>query len=64
MKKIVSSILLLIIASAAVFAQSQAPMLFRQPTMNQTDIVFVFAGDLWSFPRRRGCRTLDQRNGE
>ena len=48
MKRIVLSLLILITASIAALAQeSGAPMLFRQPTMNKSDIVFVFAGDLW-----------------
>ena len=66
MKRTVLAFLILLIASVAVFAQSGAPMLFRQPTMNKTDIVFVFAGDLWRVSRggggdreRRGfCRAL------
>ncbi|MGH9947270.1 MAG: S41 family peptidase, partial [Pyrinomonadaceae bacterium] len=36
-------------------AQSGSPMLFRQPTMNRTNSVFVFAGDLWSVPRGGGA---------
>jgi len=36
------------------FAQSDKPTLFRQPTMNRTDIVFVYAGDLWKVPRSGG----------
>ncbi len=54
MKKIISYILFSLICSSAVFAQTEAPMLFRQPTMNQTDIVFVFAGDLWRVSRSGG----------
>ncbi|HEY8558851.1 MAG TPA: PDZ domain-containing protein [Pyrinomonadaceae bacterium] len=55
MKRIIFSFLMTIAASFAVFAQSNAaPMLFRQPTMNRTDIVFVFAGDLWRVPRAGG----------
>jgi tricorn protease len=59
MKKIVLIILILLIASTAIFAQSggggEKPMLFRQPTMNRTDIVFVFAGDLWKVSRNGGA---------
>ncbi|MEO6484303.1 MAG: protease, partial [Pyrinomonadaceae bacterium] len=36
-------------------AQTDKPMLFRSPTMNKTDIVFVFAGDLWNVPRSGGA---------
>src|SRR5688572_318747 len=55
MKRITLSILLLLIASIAAFAQNAAPMLFRQPTMNSADIVFVFAGDLWKVSRSGGA---------
>ena len=55
MKKIFLTLSLLLIFSFAVFAQnSDKPMLFRQPTMNKTDIVFVFAGDLWKVSRGGG----------
>src|SRR5687767_10855608 len=55
MRRIVLSLLILITASISIFAQSEAPMLFRQPTMNRTDIVFVFAGDLWRVSRSGGA---------
>ena len=54
MKKIVLIILILLVASTAVFAQGDKPMLFRQPTMNRTDIVFVYGGDLWKVARGGG----------
>ncbi len=55
MKRITLIILiLLIVFSTAVLAQSNKPMLFRQPTMNKTHIVFSFAGDLWKVPRAGG----------
>jgi len=55
MKRIVLGFLILVTASIFVFAQSETPMLFRQPTMNKTDIVFVFAGDLWKVSRTGGA---------
>src|SRR5215213_10037145 len=55
MKRIVLSFLLLITASISIFAQNTSPMLFRQPTMNKNDIVFVFAGDLWRVSRAGGA---------
>src|SRR5215207_9563819 len=55
MKRIILGFLILLTASIAAFAQTQAPMLFRQPTMNRTDIVFVFAGDLWRVSRSGGA---------
>ncbi len=55
MKKVISSVLILLVVSIAVFAQNgDKPMLFRQPTMNKTDIVFVFGGDLWKVSRNGG----------
>ncbi len=35
-------------------ADSKAPLLLQQPTLSATDIVFAFAGDLWSVPRTGG----------
>ena len=55
MKKIILSVLISLAASIAVFAQGDAPMLFRQPTMNRTDVVFAFAGDLWKVSRGGGA---------
>jgi tricorn protease len=43
--------LLLAIASASA---APAPYLFQKPTMNRTQLVFVYAGDLWSVPRQGG----------
>jgi tricorn protease len=54
MRKIILSILISLFASIAGFAQGEKPMLFRQPTMNRSDIVFVFAGDLWKVSRAGG----------
>lgn len=53
MKNIFLTILVLIITSAA-FAQGDKPMIFRQPTVSQTHIVFVYAGDLWKVSREGG----------
>ena len=55
MKKLFLTFLILLTFSFAAFAQnSDKPMLFRQPTMNKTDIVFVFGGDLWKVSRAGG----------
>ncbi|HEY9231109.1 MAG TPA: protease, partial [Blastocatellia bacterium] len=35
-------------------AQTDKPMLFRQPTLSKTHIVFAYAGDLWIVPRTGG----------
>ncbi|HEX8288433.1 MAG TPA: PDZ domain-containing protein [Pyrinomonadaceae bacterium] len=55
MRKIIITIFIALCASFAAFAQNDSPMLFRQPTMNRTDIVFVFAGDLWRVSRNGGA---------
>ena len=54
MKKIIFTALILAIALTTVFAQNDKPMLFRQPTVNKTHVVFVFAGDLWKVAREGG----------
>ena len=35
-------------------ADSNAPLLLQQPTLSQSSIVFVHAGDLWTVPREGG----------
>jgi tricorn protease len=55
MRKIVISIFIVLSASLIAFGQNNKAMLFRQPTMNRTDIVFVFAGDLWRVSRNGGA---------
>jgi tricorn protease len=39
---------------APLFADSDAPLLVQKPTLSATQIVFVYAGDLWSVPRGGG----------
>ncbi|REJ75404.1 MAG: protease [Acidobacteria bacterium] len=53
-KNTILTALLVLFLSVAMFPQSDAPMLFRSPTMNKTHITFVFAGDLWRVPRSGG----------
>jgi len=55
MKKLFAVMFLSFVLSVAVSAQSSKQMLFRSPTMNKTDIVFVFAGDLWKVSRNGGA---------
>lgn len=45
--------LLAIYLASALFAQDK-PTLFRQPTISKTDIVFSYAGDLWTVSRNGG----------
>src|SRR4051794_9809034 len=53
MQRIILSILLGL--SCSIVSLAQAPLLLRQPTMNKTDIVFSFAGDLWKVARTGGA---------
>lgn len=46
--------LLCLLATSLSGAQSQKALLFQQPTVSQTQIVFVYAGDLWIVPRTGG----------
>jgi tricorn protease len=64
MKRSLAVIVLAFLFCIAASAQNGAQMLFRQPTMNRTNIVFVFAGDLWSVPRTGGTAVrLTSANG-
>lgn len=38
-------------------AQSEKPLLLRQPTMNKTQIAFVYAGEIWTVNREGGEAT-------
>lgn len=58
MKSFLMALSLLVFAvSAAIAQENSKPMLFRQPTMNGTDIVFVYGGDLWRVARGGGDAT-------
>ena len=46
--------LLLVLALASFCLAQTEATLFQKPTVNQTHIVFVYAGDLWSVPRAGG----------
>ena len=48
------SILLLATITSATVSQAQERPLLRNPTMSKTQIVFVYAGDLWIVPRAGG----------
>src|SRR5207247_2108027 len=54
MKRIVFGFLFLVFTSLRIVSQGDKPTLYRQPTMNRTDIAFVYAGDLWKVPRAGG----------
>jgi len=55
MKRSLAVIILALVFCFNAVAQSGEPMMFRQPTLSRTQIVFVFAGDLWSVPRAGGA---------
>ncbi len=52
----VRSVLVVVLAlwAAASMAAETVPVLPQRPTLSRTQIVFVFAGDLWSVPREGG----------
>src|ERR1051325_3686989 len=48
-------LILMLMASAGVcFGQTEAPMILQHPTVSQTHVAFVFAGDLWIVGREGG----------
>src|ERR1700676_627386 len=49
--------LLLTLRSLVMPADTRKPLLLQAPTLNQTHIVFSYAGDLWSLPRAGGEAT-------
>ena len=53
-KKILLTLSLLLAMSVSAIAQTEKPTLFQKPTVNRTDIVFAYAGDLWIVPRQGG----------
>jgi tricorn protease len=54
MKRSILIILFVLGIAGVALGQSDKPLLFRQPTLSTTHIVFVFAGDLWIVPREGG----------
>ena len=42
------------LVTAACLAQDSAPLLLQKPALSRTQIVFVYAGDLWTVPRAGG----------
>jgi tricorn protease len=53
-KRIFYILPVLLAACVSSFAQGDKPTLYRQPTISRTEIVFAYAGDLWSVPRAGG----------
>ena len=60
-----AAIVLFALLSASIcFAEDHPPLLLHHPTLSATQIVFVYAGDLWSVPREGGdARRLTAGNG-
>lgn len=54
MKIISLNLVVLLFAAASAFAQDSLATLFRQPTINRTDVVFSYAGDLWIVAKTGG----------
>ena len=52
-----NSSLMVSLLSTFLLPNLDGPMLMRHPTVNQTSVVFSFAGDLWSVPREGGSAT-------
>ena len=53
-KKIIFVFVFALFRAGFVFAQAEKLLLLQQPTLSQTRIVFVFAGDLWIVSREGG----------
>ncbi len=53
MLRFVASVFALLVATVC-FADENPPLLLHHPTVSATQIVFVYAGDLWSVPRAGG----------
>jgi tricorn protease len=47
-------VLVFLVACFSLCHAEPAPLLLRQPTVSKTEIVFTYAGDLWSVPRDGG----------
>jgi len=46
--------LLVLACAGSPLVAAEPPLLLRDPTLNRTNIVFCYAGDLWSIPREGG----------
>jgi tricorn protease len=55
MRRFVPFLALCLFAVAAAAQAQDAPLLLQHPTINESKIVFVYAGDLWSVPRAGGA---------
>src|SRR5215475_5548797 len=54
MRTCVITILSLLAMAGVCLAQTETPTLLQKPAVNGSQIVFVYAGDLWTVPREGG----------
>ncbi len=54
MKKLIVTILFCLAATSLCLAQNDKPLLLQQPAVSRTQVVFVYAGDLWIVGREGG----------
>lgn len=55
MNRIFSFLIIVLLSMSHPATAAEAPVLAQMPTLNQTHIVFVSAGDLWKVPREGGA---------
>jgi tricorn protease len=57
-------VLFALVTAGVCFAEDHPPLLLHHPTLSSTQIVFVYAGDLWSVPHEGGdAKRLTAGNG-
>jgi tricorn protease len=54
MKRAILALVVSLFAAVCYAQMEPAPLLLQQPTMNKTQIVFVYGGELWSVSRNGG----------
>ena len=57
MRKFAFAIATALLFAAVCHAQSEKPLLLRQPTMSKTQIAFAYGGDIWTVNREGGEAT-------
>src|ERR1700739_269080 len=55
MKKLLGCLALALLVSSALPAQGEQPLLMQGPTLNASNIVFAYGGELWSVSREGGA---------
>jgi tricorn protease len=51
---VIPALILFVFSAVLALAQAAGPLLLQKPALSKTQIVFVYAGDLWSVPRAGG----------